>query len=632
MAPASWEHSGDVAGLELAATKTASSVARVLSWRTLRVVCSFAALFLVSGLGCSSNGAGGGSGGRSSAGSGGGGGREGTGGLQGSGGVSSPGGVGGAAGGSGSGGSGALGGSVVSSGSGGSAGTEGGGSGGAHASGGGTAGGGSAGSTSSGRGGQSGAAGAQPGGAGGNGAAGRAGAGGAGGLGGATAARPLEQVQREYIDLRFGMFIHFGILTYTGSWSQANLPIQMFNPTNLNPAQWADAAVAAKMKYAVLTAKHHDGFALWNTSVSTFDVGNIAWRDGQGDVVRDYVDAFRAKGLLPGLYYSVWDNTQGIGNGPITRAQIDYVKRQLTELLTNYGPIPIIVFDGWSWKMGHRAVPYQEIRELVKSLQPNCLMLDHTHLMSPWNADVAAIEEPKGAFVPADNTFPATQGQKINATGGNDWFWAPDLGSLMSVSDIVAGHLALLEPRYTNFLLNCPPNRDGLMPAELVSRLSEVGRAWSPNTARAPLPAQGPQNERPYTPAGATSTSGTAANAIDGQNDWGYYTVWESSGALPQSITIDLGARRPDVGILTYVPRYVANQGPQLDGAVTAYRILVSTDGTTFDVVGSGSWPLNGKMKVATFGPVAASHVRFEATEAMGGKAAATEITVGGRP
>ncbi len=70
--------------------------------------------------------------------------------------------------------------------------------------------------------------------------------------------------------------------------------------------------------------------------------------------MREYVDAFRAAGLLPGLYYSVWDTTAGHRQRQtITRAQIDYVKTQLTELLTNYGPIPILVFDGWSWKMGH---------------------------------------------------------------------------------------------------------------------------------------------------------------------------------------------------------------------------------------------------------------------------------------
>ena len=80
---------------------------------------------------------------------------------------------------------------------------------------------------------------------------------------------------------------------------------------------------------------------------------------GKGDVVRAFVDAFRAKGLVPGLYYSVWDNTEGMGNGAVTEAQLAYVTQQITELLTNYGPIAVLVFDGWSWKMGHRAASYR---------------------------------------------------------------------------------------------------------------------------------------------------------------------------------------------------------------------------------------------------------------------------------
>jgi alpha-L-fucosidase len=445
-------------------------------------------------------------------------------------------------------------------------------------------------------------------------------------------ALPLEEVQRAHIELRFGMFIHFGILTYTGSWSQANLPIEMFNPTGLDAGQWADAAVAAKMKYAVLTTRHHDGFGLWNSAVSEFDVGSIPWREGKGDVVREFVDAFRARDLLPGLYYSVWDNTQGTGNGPVTREQIDYVKAQLTELLTGYGPIAILVFDGWSWKMGHNAMPYQEIRALVKSLQPNCLMLDHSHLMSPWDADVAAIEEPKGAFAPEDNTSPATQGQKINGSGGNDWFWAPNLGGLMTVTDIVDEHLALLEPRYTNFLLNCPPNREGLLDASIVERLAEVGAAWNPDTARPELPKQGPQNERPYTPVSAAATSGTASHAIDGQNDWGFYTVWSTAEALPQSVTLDLGQEQPDVGFLGYVPRYVPQQGPSQNGAITSYAIYTSTDNVDFVMQASGDWPADGKMHVATFAPVAARYVRLEALTSNGSDVAATEVTVGAAP
>ena len=124
-----------------------------------------------------------------------------------------------------------------------------------------------------------------------------------------------------------------------------------------------------------------------------------------------------AKGLAPGLYYSIWDNTEGIGNGtPSRAAQLAYVKTQITELLTNYGPIPILVIDGWSWKMGHNKVAYQEIRELVKSLQPNCLLTDHTHLVDPWEVDIVNFEEPTGAFAPTTNTYAAEQDTKINAS------------------------------------------------------------------------------------------------------------------------------------------------------------------------------------------------------------------------
>jgi alpha-L-fucosidase len=353
--------------------------------------------------------------------------------------------------------------------------------------------------------------------------------------------------------------------------------------------------------------------------------------NGRGDVVRAYVDAFRARGLLPGLYYSIFDSTQNVaGPDTITPAQLAYIRTQLTELLSNYGPIPVLVIDGWSWKMGHKAVAYQEIHELVKSLQPDCLVTDHTHLASPWDVDLVNFEEPTGVFAPADNTYAATQEQKINSSGGNDWFWAPGIGGLMSASSIVDGHLKMLEPVWTNFLLNCPPNRDGRMDAAITSRLAEVGAAWSPNAARPPLPAQGPQIEFPYTPASATATSGTAASAIDGINDTSFNTLWQTSGAFPQSITLDLAQMRPDVGIIGVVP-YYANSRSSTMGNITSYAILTSTNGTAFTMATSGTWPADGKMKVATFGPVAARYVRLEARAANGGAAVATEITVGAR-
>lgn len=457
-----------------------------------------------------------------------------------------------------------------------------------------------------------------------------AGDGGGGGLGGG-ASNPLETLQSSFVDLRFGMFLHFGILTYTGMWAQANLDITQFNPTGFDPGQWADAAVSAKMKYAVLTSKHHDGFALWPSAASNFNVGHIPWMAGQGDVVRAYVDAFRARGILPGLYYSIYDTTQGVIAGSISAADLAYIKTQLTELLTNYGPIPILVLDGWSWQMGHQAVAYQEIYDLVKSLQPSCLVTDHTHLSDPWDVDIVNFEEPSGIFAPAGNQYPGQQEQKVNGTGGNDWFWAPNIGGLLTVSNIVTQHLAVLEPRWTNFLLNCPPNRTGTLDASMVTLLGQVGAQWSPNSARAPLPAQAPQNQHPYTPQSASATSGNATNAIDGHNDVKVTTMWLPTVALPQSITLDLGQVRPDVGWLGYVPRY-ALQVSSTDGNITSYGVLLSTDGNAFTEATSGTWPADGRMHVTTFAPSAARYVRLEVRAVNGSAAAVTEVTVGGAP
>ena len=445
----------------------------------------------------------------------------------------------------------------------------------------------------------------------------------------------LEDLQRAYIDLRFGMLIHFGILTYTGNWADPNPLIDQFNPTKLDTTQWANAAVAAKMKYAILSVRHIDGFALWNTATNSNDVGAISWRSGKGDVVREFVDAFRARGLKVGFLYPMWDATQGIGNSgvgntTITPPQLQYLKAQLTELLSNYGTISFLHFTGWAWQMGHNAVPYQEIRELVKSLQPTCLIFDQTQLMNLWDVDATVYEESWGISPPADNTLPSTQMQKINSSGGNNWFWDSNIGGLMTATDIIQ-NLQLLEGRWANFLLNVPPNRDGLLDASMVATLTQAGSLWNPDLSRKPLPAQGPQNEHPYTPVGASATSGIAANAIDGVNTYNGYSVWQSSGTLPQSITVDLGVEYPDVGILNYVPLYAGREAPSTDGAITSYAILTSGNDNNFTVATTGTWPSNTAMKTAVFGPVKARYVRLEARAATGNNAAATEITVGAR-
>jgi alpha-L-fucosidase len=466
----------------------------------------------------------------------------------------------------------------------------------------------------------------------------------------------LDDLKRSFLALQFGIWHHFGILTYTGTWAEANLPINDFNPgTTLNPEQWATAAKAAGAKFGVLTTRHHDGFALWPSKASSFNVGHTTWYaqvggqpapNDKGDVVQQFVDGYRAEGLLPAFYYSIWDTTHPV-TGDLDSEMVQYITTQLTELMSNYGTIPLLIFDGWSWMMGHHAAEGWYIHDLVKSLQPDILIVDHEGIESPYDEDLVMYEEPRGVFAPAGNTWSAVQGQKINQHGGNDWFWSSDIQDFLSVSDIVDTHINTLVPRYTNFILNCPPNNMGLLDDDIVTELGQVGtyRQAHPATVPPELPSQGVQNSNPYFPANATSSSGTAANAIDGTNDIGKYTIWQSSGSLPQWIQIDLGSVK-STGFLGYLPPYEAGSAwnsstgdcsgtpcavPASTGLITSYEIDVSTDGTTFSKATTGTWPADGKLEGVSFGPVQARYVRLIAVAVNSGTSAqATELEVGG--
>jgi alpha-L-fucosidase len=206
--------------------------------------------------------------------------------------------------------------------------------------------------------------------------------------------------------------------------------------------------------------------------------------------------------------------------------------------------------------MGHWAFPIESIRGLVKQLQPNCLIVDHNGGI-PWDVDIEYFEEPLGVQAPDGNKIASCQGQTISG----DWFWnstAADLDQLKSTNDIL-NHLSRLQPLYCNFVLNCPPNKTGVMDDAIVQRLCEVGTAWNPSNSRAPMPTQPPQLERPFTPVSATasSNSNTAVNAIDNSNDWksGHtQSLWTSGGSLPQSLTLDLGVVRDSIDMLMYQP------------------------------------------------------------------------------
>src|SRR5262245_39790951 len=172
------------------------------------------------------------------------------------------------------------------------------------------------------------------------------------------------------------LFLHFGVNTFTDrEWGDGKEAPAIFAPANLDARQWARTARAAGFRAMILTAKHHDGFCLWPTRTTKHSVASSPWRGGGGDLVREFVDACRAEDLRPGLYLSPWDrNAPVYGDSPRYN---DFYCDQLTELLTNYGAIHEVWFDGANGEgpNGKRQqYDWPRVWQLVRKLQPGAVM------------------------------------------------------------------------------------------------------------------------------------------------------------------------------------------------------------------------------------------------------------------
>ncbi|MDP3684132.1 MAG: alpha-L-fucosidase, partial [Ignavibacteria bacterium] len=227
--------------------------------------------------------------------------------------------------------------------------------------------------------------------------------------------------QLRWQEMEYYAFIHFSLNTYTDqSWGYGNEDVNLFNPKDLDCRQWARICKEAGMKGIIITAKHHCGFCLWPSKYTEYSVKNAPWKNGKGDVVRELADACKEYGLKLGIYLSPWDRNYPDYGNP---GYITYFRNQLTELLTNYGDIFEVWYDGANGGSGYygsanetrtidRTTYYdwKNTYKLVHRLQPNIVI---------WNdggerADLRWVGTEAG-FVGETNW------SLLNATGDVSW-------------------------------------------------------------------------------------------------------------------------------------------------------------------------------------------------------------------
>jgi alpha-L-fucosidase len=280
-------------------------------------------------------------------------------------------------------------------------------------------------------------------------------------------------------------------------WGDGHEDPRLFNPTRFDARQWARAAKAGGFRYVILTAKHHDGFCLWPSKYTEHSVKSSPWRDGHGDVVREFVDAMRAEGLRPGLYLSPWDrHARTYGD---SQRYNDYYIAQLTELLTQYGPIVELFFDGANGEgpNGKKQVyDWDRVHSTVRRLQPDALMFSDAGPDIRWvgnehgtagDPDWCTVNPALVPYAGYDAPGVAEALQHGNADGA---VWRPGEADvsirpgwfhheakndkIRSVENLFDLYCASVG-RNANLLLNVPPTRQGLFHETDARRLAEFG-------------------------------------------------------------------------------------------------------------------------------------------------------------
>jgi alpha-L-fucosidase len=293
--------------------------------------------------------------------------------------------------------------------------------------------------------------------------------------------------QLRWHEMQYYMFIHFGVNSFTNlEWGEGAENPKIFNPTNLDTRQWASIAKKAGMKAIILTVKHHDGFCLWPSAYTEHDVANSSWKNGKGDVLKELSEACKEYGIKLGFYISPWDRNNPI-YGKDDLAYNTYFKNQLKEILTQYGPIFEVWFDGAN---GDRENPekyqvydWKGFGETIRSLQPEAVIFGAGYADLRWVGNERGVAsetnwctfDSKQRNPSEDAPIPLLQAgikngdlwwpAETDVSIRPGWFYHPEEDTKVKSVDQLEKIYFESVGRNTNLLLNIPIDREGLVNA-----------------------------------------------------------------------------------------------------------------------------------------------------------------------
>jgi alpha-L-fucosidase len=306
--------------------------------------------------------------------------------------------------------------------------------------------------------------------------------------------------QAEWHNMKFYAFIHFSPNTFTDQeWGYGDESPDVFNPSDLDCMQWARVASGAGMEGILITAKHHDGFCLWPSEFTEHSVKNSPWKNGRGDVLADLREACDAYGLKLGIYLSPWDRNHTAYGTP---EYIDYYRNQLTELLTNYGEIFEVWFDGANGGDGYyggarenRSIDnrtyygWEKTWEIVRELQPRAVMFSDAGPDIRWIGNEQGYAgDPNWATMSLAGFYPGVGGKtdqlgtghadgdrwlpaEVNTSIRPGWFYHKSQDSLVKSVEELADIWFHSVGMNGNLILNLPPDQRGLIHEKDTERL-----------------------------------------------------------------------------------------------------------------------------------------------------------------